>query len=63
MRTSILDAVRKVIEDNKDDIQASYSLKSTIEAKYGGKWQIVIGKDMSVYFDEDVINDYIILQT
>jgi hypothetical protein len=39
------------------------ALKKVIEEKYGGKWQIVIGKDMSVYFDETVIKDYIILQT
>jgi hypothetical protein len=38
-------------------------LKKTIEEKYGGKWQIIIGKDMVVYFDEAVIKDYIILQT
>jgi hypothetical protein len=38
-------------------------LKKTIEDKYGGKWQIVIGKDLSVYFDEHIIKDYIILQT
>lgn len=38
-------------------------LKKIIEEKYGGKWQIVIGKDLSVYFDENVIKDYIILQT
>jgi len=34
-----------------------------IEEKYGGKWQIVIGKDMHIYFDESVIKDYIILHT
>ena len=39
------------------------ALKKDIEKKYGGKWQVVIGRDMAVYFDETVIKDYIILQT
>lgn len=38
-------------------------MKKTIEDKYKGKWQIVIGKDLSVYFDETIITNYIILQT
>lgn len=39
------------------------ALKNTIQEKYGSKWQVVIGKDMVLYFDEAVINHYIILQT
>ena len=54
----------KVISSHQKVLfQTKIALKKVIEEKYGGKWQVVIGKDMSVYFDESVINDYIILQT
>jgi signal recognition particle receptor subunit beta len=70
MRTSILDEVRKVIEANKSDIDSAdgmhiihSALKKAIEGQYNGKWQIVIGKDIDVYFDESIINEYMTLRT
>ena len=64
MRETVLDEVRRVIENNINTIDQTAELKKGLEEIFGGEWQVIIGEgDIFTYFSTRTIENYIELRT